>query len=72
MKFIIKPFAEIMVKSKPVKKKFLAVLQTNIANSLKRTNIKYKVSSFWDFLEVNIFSESFNVNEIKKILGRIP
>lgn len=74
MKIIIKPFAEIMVKSKPVKKRFLAILQTNLAIALKKTNLKLKVSSYWDYLEVNVFSEISNVNiaEIKKIISRTP
>jgi adenylyl- and sulfurtransferase ThiI len=30
MKFIIKPFAEIIIKSKPVRKRYLNFLQVNI------------------------------------------
>lgn len=74
MKIIIKPFAEIMVKSKPVRKRFLSVLQTNLTIAIKKIDLKFKVSSFWDNLEVNIFSDisTFKQTELKKIISRIP
>jgi len=74
MKIIIKPFAEIMVKSKPVRKRFLSVLQTNLTIAIQKMDLKFKVSSFWDNLEVNIFSDinTFKQTELKKIISRTP
>jgi len=74
MKFLIKPFSEIMVKSKAVKKKFLHTLQNNIFLAFKNNNIDVKVVLFWDKLEVNyIWDISIEkVASIKKILSRIP
>lgn len=74
MKIIIRPFAEIMIKSNPVKKRFLSVLQTNLTIAIKKTNLEFKVSSYWDYLEVNVFSEINEAKkvELKKIISRIP
>ena len=53
MKIIIKPFSEIMIKSKPVRKRYMKVLQTNIARSLKMLDENIKTHLFYDKLEVN-------------------
>jgi len=58
MKIIIKPFSEIMIKSKPVRKRYLQVLQTNIARSLKMIDENIKTHLFYDKLEIN-----FNANK---------
>jgi thiamine biosynthesis protein ThiI len=56
MKFLIKPFPEIMIKSKPVKKRFMQILGNNIRERLKYSqelkNVKVQV--FWDKLEVSL------------------
>jgi adenylyl- and sulfurtransferase ThiI len=53
MKIIIKPFSEIMVKSKFVKKQYLRNLQTNIIRNLKELECKTEVVVFNDKLEIN-------------------
>ncbi len=53
MKIIIKPFSEIMIKSKPVRKRYMQILQTNIARSLKMLDENIKTHLFYDKLEVN-------------------
>jgi thiamine biosynthesis protein ThiI len=76
MKFIIKPFAEIMIKSKPVRKKTLRMLQKNIQIRLKKISANLIVNLFYDKLEVNIIDftieRDFELSEIKKALSRIP
>ena len=81
MKIIIKPFSEIMVKSKPVRKKQLRVLQKNISKSLEYINNNIKVNVFFDKLEVNLIENtsmplwdinSGIKNEILKKLWFIP
>ncbi|MDR1988511.1 MAG: hypothetical protein LBQ24_07520 [Candidatus Peribacteria bacterium] len=52
MKYIIKPFSEIMVKSIPVRKKYLNHLQTNCSLALKKIDESLKVKAFWDKLEI--------------------
>ena len=73
MKIIIKPFSEIMIKSKPVRKRYMQVLQTNIARSLKMINSEIKTHLFYDKLEVNLLEENGNIKQdIIKKLGYIP
>ena len=73
MKIIIKPFSEIMIKSKPVRKRYLQVLQTNIARSLKMLDENIKTHLFYDKLEVNYFEENNNLKaDIIKKLSYIP
>jgi len=70
MKFLIKPFPEIMIKSKPVKKRFMQILWNNIRERLKQDFKDFKVQVFWDKLEVSL--EWKTNKEIVKILSRIP
>jgi len=70
MKFLIKPFPEIMIKSKPVKKRFMQILWNNIRTRLKQDFSDFKVQVFWDKLEVSVLWESNKT--IVKILSRIP
>ena len=82
MKIIIKLFSEIMIKSKPVRKRYMQVLQTNIARSLKMLDENIKTHLFYDKLEVNLPSPQPSVLEEKeqevvkkdiiKKLGYIP
>jgi thiamine biosynthesis protein ThiI len=69
MKIIIKPFSEIMIKSKPVRKRYLQILQTNIARNLKMLNPEIKTHLFYDKLEVNILEENSFLKQdvIKKL-----
>ena len=76
MKFIIKPFSEIMIKSKPVRRKTLVMLKNNIHLRIKKISNNLKVNLFYDKLEVNIIDFSierdFEISEIKRALSRIP
>ncbi|MCP4522692.1 MAG: tRNA 4-thiouridine(8) synthase ThiI [Candidatus Gracilibacteria bacterium] len=78
MKFIIRPFAEIMIKSKPVRKKYMQALQRNIRIKTRDVSENIKISIFYDKLEVNLKDtdlmeqEKENIPAIKKILSRTP
>ena len=48
MKFIVKLFPEIMMKSRPVRKRFSKMLQGNIRNVLSRYDEQVKVILEWD------------------------
>ncbi len=76
MKFIIKPFSEIMIKSKPVRKKTLAMLQKNIHLRINKISKNLMVHLYYDNIEVNIIDFSlerdFEITDIKRALSRIP
>jgi tRNA uracil 4-sulfurtransferase len=52
MKFIVKFFAEITIKSRPVRKAFIKQLKHNIKLVLKKYDADVKVSGNWDFIEI--------------------
>lgn len=70
MKIIIKPFSEIMVKSKPVRKRQLKTLQTNISKNLKMLDENIKTHLFYDKLEVN-FEWSIYISIKQNIIKRL-
>jgi tRNA uracil 4-sulfurtransferase len=76
MKFIVKPFSEIMIKSKPVRRRTLQMLQNNIHLSIKKLSDNLKVNLFYDKLEVNLIdsnsTEEISIPALKKILSRTP
>lgn len=74
MKFLIRPFSEIMIKSKSVRKRYLSILQTNISLWLKKIESDIKVHLFWDKLEVNYIwdLEESKLVQVRKILSRTP
>ena len=58
MKFIVKLFPEITIKSRPVRKRFIQRLQNNLQIQLKRIVDEITVSGFWDKIEVVLPEES--------------
>ncbi|MGL5526715.1 MAG: tRNA uracil 4-sulfurtransferase ThiI, partial [Aeromonas veronii] len=50
MKFIIKLFPEITIKSKSVRQRFIKILQGNIRNVLRRFDDDARVRMDWDKL----------------------
>jgi thiamine biosynthesis protein ThiI len=57
MKFVAKYFPEIIMKSRPVRKRFVKQLQMNIRNLVARNGFKADVQGQWDNLYVGINSE---------------
>ncbi len=57
MKFVAKYFPEIIMKSRPVRKRFVKQLQMNVRNLVGRNEFKADVQGQWDNLYVNINSE---------------
>ena len=53
MKFIVKLQAEITIKSRPVRKRFTKILETNIKNVLRRVDSEITTCMNWDSIEVN-------------------
>lgn len=63
MKFIVKLFPEMTIKSRPVRKRFVQRLQSNLQIVLGRIEPTIKVSSFWDKLEVVLPEEHLTVRD---------
>jgi thiamine biosynthesis protein ThiI len=74
MKFIIKVSPEIIIKSKPVRKRTIRLLTRNIKIFLSDYNDEFKISDSWDRIDINIENNitKSKENEIIKILSFIP
>lgn len=71
MKFIIKLFPEIMIKSDSVRKRFIKILTSNIRNVLDKHDDTIAVVRHWDFIEVRSKREE-NRPHLIELLQRIP
>jgi len=58
MKFIVKLQAEITIKSRPVRKRFTKILESNIKNVLRRVDEQVTTRMNWDNIEVNTKDDS--------------
>lgn len=58
MKIIVKPFAEITLKSRPVRKQFIRQLGKNLRAVLKDLDPALKVEGEWDTLDIDIHPEN--------------
>jgi len=70
MKFIIKLFPEITIKSDSVRLRFIKILTSNIRNILKHHS-NVAVIKHWDFIEVKPRVEN-SETQILDLLSRIP
>ncbi|KAA9000084.1 tRNA 4-thiouridine(8) synthase ThiI [Affinibrenneria salicis] len=71
MKFIIKLFPEITIKSQSVRLRFIKILTGNIRNVLKHYDETLAVVRHWDHIEVRAQDENQRLN-IRDELTRIP
>lgn len=71
MKFIIKLFPEIMIKSDSVRKRFIKILTGNIRNVLAKYDDSVSVVRHWDYIEVRSKNEESRPHLIE-LLQRIP
>ncbi len=71
MKFIIKLFPEITIKSQSVRLRFIKILTSNIRNILKHLDESLAVVRHWDHIEVRTRDESRH-QIIRDSLTRIP
>lgn len=72
MKFIVKLFPEISIKSKPVRQRFVKQLRQNISEVLKREFEEVAVQGFWDKVEVSVKNDLAYAQDVAKTLQRIP
>ncbi|MFC0308454.1 tRNA uracil 4-sulfurtransferase ThiI [Gallibacterium trehalosifermentans] len=71
MKFIVKLFPEIMIKSDSVRKRFIKILTSNIRNVLSKYDDQVAVVKHWDYIEVRTKNAEKNALLIE-LLQRIP
>ena len=71
MKFIIKLFPEIMIKSESVRKRFIKILTGNIRNVLNKHDDTLAVVRHWDYIEVRS-KLTENRPHLIELLQRIP
>ncbi|QIW15637.1 tRNA 4-thiouridine(8) synthase ThiI [Pasteurellaceae bacterium RH1A] len=71
MKFIVKLFPEIMIKSDSVRKRFIKILTSNIRNVLTRETEEVAVIRHWDFIEVRAKNPSL-APLVLELLQRTP
>ncbi|MGP1930986.1 MAG: tRNA uracil 4-sulfurtransferase ThiI, partial [Arsenophonus sp. ET-DL12-MAG3] len=71
MKFIIKLFPEITIKSRSVRLHFIRILTNNILNILKILDKEIIVTRYWDSIEVLINKSGYH-DIISDALTRIP
>ncbi|AKD37384.1 tRNA s(4)U8 sulfurtransferase [Pasteurella multocida subsp. multocida OH4807] len=71
MKFIVKLFPEIMIKSESVRKRFVKILTGNIRNILIKYDESVAVVRHWDYIEVRSKNEE-NRPHLIELLQRIP
>ncbi len=72
MKFIVKLFPEISIKSKPVRQRFVKQLRQNISEVLKREFSGVTVQGFWDKVEVSVNDDLAYAQKVADALQRIP
>ena len=65
MKFVIKLFPEITIKSKPVRKRFIIQLRRNIKDTLRYHGIDAHVQGQWDSIETIIQDDDLEM-EVRK------
>ena len=58
MKFIVKLQSEITIKSRPVRKRFIKILESNVKNVLRRVDEQVTTRANWDNIEVNTKDDS--------------
>jgi len=73
MKFVIKLFPEITIKSKPVRQRLVRQLKQNVKEVLKREYANISVMGFWDKVEVHVSDDCLQkAAQIAETLQRIP
>jgi thiamine biosynthesis protein ThiI len=74
MKIIIRVSPEIIIKSKPVRKRTIRLLTKNIKVFLSDYEEEVKINDSWDRIDINIVDDITEIrkNEILEILTCIP
>jgi len=73
MKFVVKYFPEIIMKSRSVRKRFTKQLETNLRNISKKAQIRVDIQGHWDNLTVySVDNEDRTRRKIIEILSHTP
>jgi thiamine biosynthesis protein ThiI len=71
MKYIIRLFPEITIKSKPVRQKFIKKLYNNLNKHLELITVDFDSRYFWDKIEVDVYDDRI-LDEVELTLSRVP
>lgn len=71
MKFVIKLFPEITIKSRPVRKQFIVQLRRNIKHTLLHYGIESKIQGNWDNIEL-VITNIEQEDQARDLMTRIP
>lgn len=71
MKYIVKLFPEITIKSNSVRLRFIKILSGNIRNILKQHDMDIAVVRHWDYIEVRP-KDASKIDDVGVLLTRIP
>jgi len=71
MKYIIRLFSEITIKSKPVRQKYIKKLYNNLNKHLELITIDFDSKYFWDKIEVDIYDDRI-LEEAELTLSKVP
>jgi thiamine biosynthesis protein ThiI len=73
MKFIAKLFPEITIKSRPVRRRLIQRLQTNLQILLQRIDDRVKVSGHWDKVEISLADADAGLRtRLVEAMQRVP
>ena len=72
MNFLIRPSAEVAIKSKPVRRQQIRQLRQNISKLLRRVDDRIKVDGSWDRIDVQVPSDNTRGDKLIDLLQRIP
>ncbi len=73
MLFLIKPFPEITIKSKPVRARFMRFLARNLRRCLAHRQLPYQVECRWDHLRaVPLAGRETAPGDFLELAGRVP
>lgn len=73
MKFIVKLFPEITIKSTPVRKRFIRMLRQNIRKIVKQLDATVEVTGTWDLIEVGLSqNDDTLIAQVGDLLSHIP
>ena len=73
MKFVVKLFSEISIKSAPVRKRFVKQLRSNIRNLIRNVDEGVTVTGTWDQIDINTsVDDPQALKEIGNVLSCIP
>ena len=73
MHFIVKVFPEIIIKSQPVRQRFIKQLRDNLRKMLSDLGVRVNVQRDWEKIEINSSSNDQHLtDQVSDLLARTP